>query len=167
MRSTSRRSIADPHVRRSRIIHAPEDTLDWSPPWTLSLVETLAKENGALIAITGDPEPELFADLDPARIAKARPRLVAEKMLQATGDGEIAWTIVGYPNAGWAEAVFGEPDVERLWDAVAIATRLYEDDPVAAWRAHVAKLASERRSSTSGPSTACASAARAPISSSG
>ena len=23
------------------------------------------------------------------------------------------------PNAGWAEAVFGEPDLERLWDAVA------------------------------------------------
>ena len=101
---------------------------------------TLAEENGALIAITGDPEPELFADLDPARIAKARPRLVAEKMLQATGDGEIAWTIVGYPNAGWAEAVFGEPDVERLWEAVATATRLDEDDPVAAWRAHIAKL---------------------------
>ena len=103
------------------------------------------RTNGALIAITGDPEPELFADLDPARIAKARPRLVAEKMLQATGDGEIAWTIVGYPNAGWAEAVFGEPDVERLWEAVAIATRLDEDDPVAAWRAHIAKLGERSR----------------------
>ena len=131
---------ADPHIRRWRIIHAPEETLEWSPPWTLSLVETLAGENGALIAITGDPEPELFADLDPSRIAKARPKLVAEKMLQATGDGEIAWTIVGYPNAGWAEAVFGEPDVERLWDAVVTATRLDEDDPVAAWRAHIVKL---------------------------
>ncbi len=130
----------DPHIRRSRILHAPEDTLEWSPPWTLALVDELTKENGALIAITGDPEPELFADLDPARIAKARPRLVAEKTLRATGDGEIAWTIVGYPNAGWAEAVFGEPDVERLWDAVAVATRLTEADPVAAWRAHIAKL---------------------------
>ena len=39
---------ADPHIRRSRIIHAPEDTLDWSPPWTLSLVETLAKETHKL-----------------------------------------------------------------------------------------------------------------------
>ena len=76
---------ADPHVRRSRIRHAPEDTLDWSPPWTLALIDELAATNGAMIAITGDPEPELFADLDPARIAKARPRLVAERMLQ--GDG--------------------------------------------------------------------------------
>jgi aminopeptidase len=131
----------DPHVRRSRILHAPADSLEWSPPWTLSRVDELTKEHGALIAITGDPEPELFSDLDPARIAKARPRLVAEKQLKATGEGDIAWTIVGYPNAGWAEAVFGEPDVERLWEAVAFATRLDEDDPVAAWRAHIAKLA--------------------------
>ena len=36
--------------------------------------------------------------------------------------------------------VFGEPDVERLWEAVAFATRLDEDDPVAAWRAHIARL---------------------------
>ena len=132
---------ADPHIRRSRILHAPTESLEWSPPWTLSLVDELTKEHGALIQITGDPEPELFSDLDPARIAKARPRLVAEKQLKATGDGDIAWTIVGYPNAGWAEAVFGEPDVERLWEAVAFATRLDEDDPVAAWRAHIAKLA--------------------------
>jgi len=131
---------ADPHIRRSRIRYAPEDTLDWSPPWSLALVDELAETNGAIISITGDPEPELFAELDPSRIAKARPRLVAEKMLKATGDGHIAWTIIGYPNPGWAEAVFGEPDVERLWEAVAVATRLDEDDPVAAWRSHIAEL---------------------------
>ncbi len=131
---------ADPHVRRSRIRHAPEETLDWSPPWTLSLIDELAATNGAMIAITGDPEPDLYADLDPARIAKTRPRLVAERMLKETGDGTIAWTIVGYPNPGWANAVFGEPDVERLWEAVAVATRLDEDDPVASWRSHIAGL---------------------------
>jgi aminopeptidase len=132
--------LPDPHVQRARIQHAPGDSLDWSPPWWLALVDELAATNGALIAITGDPEPELFGDLDPARIAKARPRLLAERMLKATGDGHIAWTIVGYPNPGWAKAVFGEPDVERLWQAVAVATRLDEDDPVAAWRTHIARL---------------------------
>jgi len=130
----------DPHVRRSRILHAPDDTLDWSPPWSLALIDELATTNGAMISITGDPEPELFGDLDPARIAKNRPRLVAERMLKATGDGRIAWTIVGYPNPGWAQVVFGEPDVERLWKAVAVATRLDEDDPVAAWRTHITRL---------------------------
>ncbi len=132
--------LPDPHVQRARLQHAPEDSLDWSPPWWLALVDELASTNGAMIVITGDPEPELFGDLDPARIAKSRPRLLAERVLRATGDGRIAWTIVGYPNPGWAKAVFGEPDVERLWQAVAVATRLDEDDPVAAWRTHIARL---------------------------
>jgi aminopeptidase len=42
--------------------------------------------------------------------------------------------------------VFGEPDLERLWEAVAFCTRLDEADPVAAWRDHVARLA--RRTET-------------------
>ena len=47
---------------------------------------------------------------------------------------------MAYPNEGWATSVFGEPDVERLWDAVASATRLDEPDPVDAWRRHIEKL---------------------------
>ena len=52
----------------------------------------------------------------------------------------INWVIVSAPNAGWATTVFGEPDEERLWQAVATATRLDHDDPVAAWRDHDATL---------------------------
>jgi aminopeptidase len=52
----------------------------------------------------------------------------------------INWTGVAFPNAGWAEQVFGEPDVERLWDAVALAVRLDAVDPVLAWREHLEKL---------------------------
>jgi aminopeptidase len=36
--------------------------------------------------------------------------------------------------------VLGEPDVERLWEAVAQAVRLDQPDPVAAWREHIARL---------------------------
>jgi aminopeptidase len=52
----------------------------------------------------------------------------------------VNWTIVSYPNEGWAETIFGEPDVERLWDAVAETVRLNEPDPVAAWQEHIARL---------------------------
>jgi len=38
--------------------------------------------------------------------------------------------------------VFGEPDVERLWEAVAFCTRLDEPDPVSAWREHMSRLES-------------------------
>ena len=44
-----------------------------SPPWLVQRLDELADERGALIAITGDGEPELLADLDGARVARAWP----------------------------------------------------------------------------------------------
>lgn len=130
----------DEHVRRQRILHAPEESLDWSPPWSLALVDYMVEEQSAMIFVTGEAEPELLSDLDQRRVQKARPTEVARRMLDAENRRLIQWTIVGYPNDGWAQSVFGEPDVERLWDAVATATRLDEPDPVEAWRAHLARL---------------------------
>jgi aminopeptidase len=130
----------DQHVRRARIQLAADDTLGWTPPWTLAKVDFLAEQHGALIQIVGDPEPELLADLDGQRVGKTRMRELAERYVKATNQRLINWAIVAYPNEGWAESVFGEPDVERLWDAVASATRLDEPDPVDAWRVHIDKL---------------------------
>jgi aminopeptidase len=130
----------DNHLKRARVEHAPDDTLEWSPPWTLALLDHMIETHGATIAITGDAEPELLSDLDQRRAQRARARLAAEKLLDAENRRLIQWTIVGYPNEGWARAVFGEPDVERLWDAVITATRLDEPDPAAAWREHLDRL---------------------------
>jgi aminopeptidase len=130
----------DEHVRRARIEHAAEDTLDWTPPWMLGLIDHLREERGALIAIAGDPEPELLSDLDGALIAKTRMRALTERYLDAINRRLINWTIVAYPNEGWAKTVFGEPDVERLWDAVGAATRIDQPDPVQAWNDHLRKL---------------------------
>ena len=131
---------SDQHVRRARIEHAAEDTLGWTPPWALAKIDHIAEERGALIQIVGDPEPELLSDLDGARVGKTRMRELAERYVKATNQRLINWAIVAYPNEGWATSVFGEPDVERLWSAVADVTRLGEPDPVEAWRAHIAKL---------------------------
>lgn len=131
---------SDQHVRRARIESAPEDSLGWTPPWMLAKVDHLAEAHGALIQIVGDPEPELLSDLDGARVGKTRSKEFAERYVKATNQRLINWAIVAYPNEGWATSVFGEPDVERLWDAVVSATRLDEPDPVEAWHAHIDKL---------------------------
>ncbi len=130
---------SDQHVRRSHIQHATDEMLGWSPPWLVQRLNALGEDGGALLAVTGNPEPRLFADLDGGRVARARMREVAEAGLRLT-DGLCNWSIVAYPNEGWARTVFGEPDVERLWEAVATAVRLDEPDPVAAWKEHMANL---------------------------
>ncbi|HEY4346147.1 MAG TPA: aminopeptidase [Gaiellaceae bacterium] len=130
---------SDQHVRRSHITRAAEEHLGWSPPWLVKRLDDLGEEGGALLAVTGNPEPEIFAGLDGGRIARARMRAVVEAGLRLT-NGPCNWSIVAYPNAGWAEQVFGEPDIERLWAAVATAVRLDEPDPVAAWQTHIEAL---------------------------
>ena len=96
-----------------------------------------ARDGGALLAITRQPEPEIFADLDGGRVARARDarrsprRACGSPTASATGRSSRSRTRAG------RSTVFGEPDVERLWEAVATAVRLDEPDPVAAWqRAH-------------------------------
>jgi aminopeptidase len=132
--------LDDPHVRRERIRHAADDALDWSPPWTAALLEHLVATSGAHIAIAGDPEPELMFGLDPDRVAGARAREVRARQLAAQNARLYSWTIIACPTPGWATAIFGEPDEQRLWQAVETAVRLDEPDPVAAWREHITRL---------------------------
>ena len=132
---------SDQHVRRARIEHAAEETLDWTPPWMLEKIDFLVRERGALISIAGDPEPELLADLDGSRVARTRMRELMERYLNGINRRLLNWTILAYPTEGWARLAFGEPDTERLWGAIAAATRLDAPDPVQAWNAHLDKLA--------------------------
>jgi aminopeptidase len=133
---------SDQRIRRSHIRHAHADTLGWSPPWLVKRLDDLGADGGALLAVSGNPEPELFADLDGTRVAGARMREISEAGLRLTS-GDCNWSIVAFPTDGWATLVFGEPDVERLWKAIATTVRLDEADPVAAWRTHLDRL-SER-----------------------
>jgi aminopeptidase len=131
---------SDLHLRRAAIEHGPQEELGWSPPYVLDWVRRWGEERPALVSLTGNPDPDLLADLDPALVGKADPREIRAATLEHISGRRFNWTIVAAPNEGWAREVFGEPDVERLWDAVAVATRLDEADPVAAWRAHSERL---------------------------
>ena len=130
----------DLHLRRATIELGPEEELGWSAPHVLALYRWAADANPALISLTGNPEPDLLGDLDPALIGRSEPREVRELSLELVTGRLVNWTVVSAPNEGWATQVFGEPDLERLWEAVAVATRLDEPDLVAAWRDHSATL---------------------------
>jgi aminopeptidase len=131
---------SDKYVLGAKIELAEEEQLGWSPPWVVQRIRDLGEAGGALVSITGDPDPELFDALDARRVGLARMREVAEAYLHVAIERKVTWTIVGYPTEGWARTVFGEPDVERLWEAIADTVRLDEGDPVEAWRMHVVRL---------------------------
>jgi aminopeptidase len=131
---------ADHHLRRALIEYGPEESVGYAPPHIVDWITSWRETRPAVFQLTGDPEPLLFADLDPGLVGKSRPKAIDAAYLPLVLDRVMNWTIVASPNEGWAEGIFGEPDVERLWGAIETAVRLSEPDPVAAWRAHVDKL---------------------------
>jgi aminopeptidase len=116
----------------------PDEALTHSPEWMKTMVR--AMEGQAQLWTTGDPHPELMADLDGERVGRARMKEVTEIVRDQMVDRSVNWSGVAFPSEGWARQVYGEPDVERLWEAVAFCTRLDEPDPAQAWRDHMARL---------------------------
>src|SRR5579871_5185596 len=91
----------DQEVRRAHIADAPDEMLDWSPPWVMRRVAELG-EGAALIAIVGNPTPDVFAGLDATRVAGARMSEAMALGHSLTVGGGCNWTVVAQPNEGWA-----------------------------------------------------------------
>jgi aminopeptidase len=135
---------SDGPIRHSRLTHASLESLTRPRPWAIERTREWAAGRGVAIRLSGDPDPHLFDDVDPAKAA-AFPIEEAKAFQQAMLEERLRWTVVAAPNPGWAREVFGEPDVERLWEAVGTAMRLDTADPVAAWRERAAELAARGR----------------------
>ncbi|MEV4343859.1 aminopeptidase [Actinoplanes sp. NPDC049596] len=133
----------DGPIRRAAVDHQELERLTASRPWALERIDWWRKQGVATIRLMGDADPHLLDGADPAKAA-AFPLEESQAMRRALFDG-IRWTAVGAPNPGWAQQIFGEPDLERLWQAVGTAMRLDEDDPVTAWRERSATLGERAR----------------------
>jgi aminopeptidase len=134
----------DPHTKLARLRHAPTDSLARTPEWLDARYRDLARRRGALVNLTGDPEPDLLWDVDPARAGLDRmPRLISRFLVQSRH--EVQWCFAAVPSPGWARQVFGVPDVTRLWKALARVMRLDADDPVQAWWQRIDDLSARCR----------------------
>jgi aminopeptidase len=130
----------DLNLRKSLVDVAPDAALTVSAPGGVRMIEELAGQHAAYIKLVGDPAPDLLAQSDPARSGRAFQVDFTRRWGNAIAHRELAWTLVGCPVEGWARQVFGEPDVERLWQAVEQTVRLDLPDPAAAWRERLGKL---------------------------
>jgi aminopeptidase len=130
----------DGPIHRSAVDHATVEALSASRPWALDRIRYWADQGVASVTLLGVADPHLLDGADPARAAAVRVE-EAQSWRQLLLGAGLRWTAVGAPNRGWATQVYGEPDVDRLWDAVAVAMRLDAADPVAEWRQRAGTLA--------------------------
>jgi aminopeptidase len=133
----------DGAVKRIRVEHAREETLDWAPPWIGRRLLDLGELDAARIVLTPLLPPALLQGVDPARAGKDRLPTVPE-LFKVIDDRSVAWTISPYPLAGWARAVYPDVDesqaVDLLWQDVIHVCRLDEPDPAAAWVARIEEI---------------------------
>src|SRR3954471_18014617 len=144
----------DPWIKRARIEFAPDETLEYVPPWLGDRILTLGRERGAAITLSGPIAPGLLDDLDPVRSGRHRLPAIRETG-EVVGRREINWTILPGPTQAWADLVY--PDMEpaaalaKLEEQLVHVLRLDEQDPVAAWQERadtlvaVARRLTERR----------------------
>ncbi len=142
--------FSDEELTLARYRFGQDASFDRAPAW---LYEGAAKAFGndtARLAILGD-NPMLLSEQDPSKVGRANKAnsLAYRPALEKITNFDINWNIVAYPSASWARQVF--PDdaeeiaVARLAEAIFAASRVDRDDPVAAWSAHNAALASRTR----------------------
>ncbi len=127
----------DPWVKRARVAHAREETLEFVPDWYGERILALGDQRAARIGLSGPSAPGLLEDLDPIRSGKDRLPAVKESG-QVVNDRTTNWSIIPCPSPSWATLVFPDLDPDealaRLEHHVVHVLRLDEADPIAAWR---------------------------------
>jgi aminopeptidase len=131
----------DLEVLRSQIALAPEEAVGTAPRWMFERLDDVGEQRRAQVFVIGFP-PDMFGGLDPARVARSFPAPAALRAaIGKLRDSKARpWTAIACATSSWAEQVYGEPDVDRLWQALARVCRLDEPDPIAAWQTHIANL---------------------------
>jgi aminopeptidase len=133
----------DPWIKRARLLHAPEDTLEFVPPWYGERMLALGDHRAAAVQLSGPSAPGALDDVDPVRAGRDRLPTLKESG-KVVNEQTLNWTIVPCVTPAWAELVHPdlEPDaaVARLSEQLVHVLRLDEPDPIAAWTARTGTL---------------------------
>jgi aminopeptidase len=129
----------DAHVKRSRLLHAPLETLDFVPDWWNAITAECVARRAAVIHVHTPPQVTLLEDI-PLERAMRDVMPVPPPFWDAVDRGEVSWTVVPGVWPGLAQAILGSADVDALWEVLAPILRLDAPDPQAAWREHLERL---------------------------
>lgn len=132
----------DDDVLCAQAAHAPTDELAREiAPWLEPTVDALIADRWAMLVTVGDTKDDAFAGAPPGRVGALLTAM--SDQIRRHSAARRAWHVCACPTPGWAERVYGEPDVARLWADLGYTLRLDEPDPVAAWKARRDELTAQ------------------------
>jgi aminopeptidase len=135
--------LSDEIVTLARYRFGHEGGFDRAATWLYEGMAKAFSDNTARLAIVGD-NPMLLSGEDPVKVARASKAnsMAYQPALEKIVNFETNWNIIAFPSPSWAKQVFpDDPEaVAKLADAVFKASRVDNDDPIAAWEKHNAVL---------------------------
>jgi len=135
----------DDKLLRTRFEHADPDTFGELPRWRADVSVEYMQRGDAIFNVSAS-SPNLLSDQDPALVRKdqhAAARL-AQPVTNLIANSATNWNVASAPSSDWSAMVL--PDVApahrevAMWDLIFEMCRIKQDDPVAAWHAHIDAL---------------------------
>lgn len=136
----------DDQVSRLGYEYQSVDTLTDIPQYKIDEANDMITKRAKRIALRSS-NPNALKGIDASKISAAQ-KASAEAMHDvriATQANVVSWLVAAGAGEEWAKLVFPdlettEEKVDALWDQIFKTTRVYEEDPVAAWDEHESRL---------------------------
>ena len=131
----------DEGVSKEFLLHADEERLETVSKWKLAQQDEFIDLKASRISVVSN-DPAAFAGVPSERISTFQSTMGKALMPTrlATQSNQLSWTVVAAASLGWAKKVFPELNdeeaIDALWNQIFKTTRVYEEDPVAAWMKH-------------------------------
>jgi aminopeptidase len=99
----------DPWIKRARVEHVAEESLEYIPPWFGERALQLGEARAASISFSGPTAAGICEDLDPHRVGRdIYPRV--KEWMKITNDRTVNWSVAPAPTEQWARMVYPELD---------------------------------------------------------
>lgn len=131
----------DDTILREQVENMDIEELRTVPEYKQAEMDDLVAQRISRISVVSQ-DPGVFAGIPTERIEAYQQydRKLLFGLRQVAAANKISWTVVAAAEGPWAAKVFSElaesEQVDALWDAIFKATKVYEADPVEAWRLH-------------------------------
>ena len=136
----------DDVIQKEFLSYAAQDRLETVPQYKIDQTDDwIAKGASRISVVSADPDAfggVYVKRIDTIQTAAGKAMIILRKATQAN---KVSLTVVAAAGKQWAAKVFPdlpeEEQLDALWDQIFKTTRIYEEDPVQAWKEHDEKLA--------------------------
>ena len=104
----------DPYVKRARIEHAREETLDFVPSWYGDRMLELGRQRAARISLSGPAPPDALDGVDPERAGRDQLPFI-KQVLTVVNERLVNWTVVPSPTRGGRASSIRSSPTQMPW----------------------------------------------------